>query len=908
MRQLKPSLFVIGGYLLLIGCGTFDSGNAFQNMPDELLMPLASLPDYEENVDHKGLWSDVVSNEQAVGRGRRIYGRNCFNCHGNPDQQGSMPDSHRFWADTAKHGHDPYSMYEVLTRGFAQMPPQIRLSPREKYEVIHFIRETYFKEDRPELYEELSAAYLDSLPTGINFGPDPQVWQPWAEMDYGDFLIHTYELSAEDAPDRIISSGLSPLPNENYDSVNFAYKGIAIRLDEGEGGVAAGKAWALFDHDLMRLAGIWTGEGFIDWEGILLNDKHNIYPRTVGKVQVYSLPEPAWANPETGMFDDERFQAVDGRYFGPLPRAWTHYKGLYHYKDQVILSYSVGDANILERIDMELDGIQPIFSRTLNITPSSNPLVLRIAPLEDVAVMMKGFGGGKQRMKHGFHYLEIPANKNIRLKIFLSKYPEGLPSFVSKSADPEDLSQFTKGGPRRHRTIVKSEIIPGTSEGPFAVDVLSLPLPTPWKSRMRAGGIEVLPGTDKAVLCTIEGEVWEIGGITQAQGSLTWKRIATGLYQPLGIKVQDGSIYVGCRDQIVKLHDLNGDGEIDFYENFNSDHQLTEHYHEFAMGLQVDEKGNFYYAKSARHARTALVPQHGTLLRVSKDGSKTDILATGFRAANGVCLNPDGSFIVTDQEGHWNPMNRINWVKEGGFYGNMYGYGAPRDASDRAMEQPLMWVDEKNDRSPSELMWVESDKWGPLNGSLLNLSYGFGKIFLVLHEEVNGQKQGGMVELPLPQFPTGVMRGRFHPDDGQLYVCGMNAWGSNQVLQEGGLYRVRYTNQEMQLPIEMHIRSNGIEIRFSTKIDPASLQDLSNFQLDTWALKRSKTYGSDRYNQQQWEVKSASLSGDGQTVFLSIPQIRKAWVVEISYQLKTPNGTKVEGMIQGSIHELDGAI
>jgi len=44
--------------------------------------------------------------------------------------------------------------------------------------------------------------------------------------------------------------------------------------------------------------------------------------------------------------------------------------------------------------------------------------------------------------------------------------------------------------------------------------------------------------------------------------------------------------------------------------------------HRFAMGLQVDEEGNFYYAKSARHAKQAIVPHHGTLLKVAKYGSK----------------------------------------------------------------------------------------------------------------------------------------------------------------------------------------------------------------------------------------------------------------------------------------------
>ena len=110
------------------------------------------------------------------------------------------------------------------------------------------------------------------------------------------------------------------------------------------------------------------------------------------------------------------------------------------------------------------------------------------------------------------------------------------------------------------------------------------------------------------------------------------------------------------------LHDLNGDGETDFYECFNNDHQVTEHFHEFAMGLQTDAAGNFYYAAPLA-TREALVPHHGTLLRVSKDGSKTDILATGFRAPNGVCVNPDGTFFLTDQEGFWLPKNRINLVR-----------------------------------------------------------------------------------------------------------------------------------------------------------------------------------------------------------------------------------------------------
>src|SRR4029077_2695222 len=131
-----------------------------------------------------------------------------------------------------------------------------------------------------------------------------------------------------------------------------------------------------------------------------------------------------------------------------------------------------------------------------------------------------------------------------------------------------------------------------------------------------------------------DGDVWLVDGIDAPTKGLAWQRIASGLFQPLGLKIVKDQVYVSCRDQIVILRDLNGDGETDFYECFNNDHQVTDHFHEFAMGLQTDAAGNFYYARAARHALKALVPHHGTLLRVSKDGSKPDILATGFRAPN----------------------------------------------------------------------------------------------------------------------------------------------------------------------------------------------------------------------------------------------------------------------------------
>ena len=577
---------------------------------------------------------------------------------------------------------------------------------------------------------------------------------------------------------------------------------------------------------------------------------------------------------------------------------------MYYHGDRVVIKYTVGDAEVLETYDLEQKGEAPIISRTLNIDAAPSALTLRVAPA-DVSVHVLG-DGAALAVEAGFHVLKIPSNAPVKLKIWISADEgAGLEALASNGAGPEDLTKYTNGGPAHYTEVLTSPIIKGDEGDAYAVDVFQLPPENPWKSRMRPTGIDFLPGGDEAVVSTIDGEVWRLEGLAQSEGEIKWHRIATGLFQPLGIKYHNGDIYVGCRDQIAILRDLNGDGETDFYESFNSDHQVTEHFHEFAMGLQTDAAGNFYYAKSGRHARTSLVPQHGTLIKVSPDGSTSEILANGFRAANGVLLNPDGSFIVTDQEGYWNPMNRINWVEEGGFYGNMWGYGAPADSSDEAMNQPLMWIDQKYDRSPAELLWAESDRWGPLNGQLLSLSYGYGKIFVVMPQFFSDTRQAGMVELPVPQFPTGIMRGRFNPKDGQLYALGMSAWATNQMIQVGGLYRIRYTGQPLHLPIEMKALDTGMRLTFASPLDKSVAEDPGQYTITTWDLKRSRRYGSDRHNVQELEINSVSLSGDGKTVMIELPDIQPTWVMEIKYNLESADGKSFEGVVQNTIYALE---
>ena len=100
---------------------------------------------------------------------------------------------------------------------------------------------------------------------------------------------------------------------------------------------------------------------------------------------------------------------------------------------------------------------------------------------------------------------------------------------------------------------------------------------------------------------------------------------------------------------------------------------------------------------------------------------------------------------------------------------------------------------------------------------MIHFSYGAGTHFLLLRDEVQGQAQGAVVPLS-GEFLSGAHRGRFNPQDGQLYVSGMGGWGT-YTPADGSFQRVRYTGDPVQLPGGFHVHQNGILVRFTQPLD-----------------------------------------------------------------------------------------
>jgi len=711
--------------------------------------------------------------------------------------------------------------------------------------------------------------------------------KPWIDMDYGPFMSLTLE---------------APQPQGN-----IAYKGIVIPLKSDR------SAAMVFDTDLLRWAAGWEGQ-FIDWRNILFDGSHGTHCRIKG-IQAFGTARlPGWARPGTESFADPREFP-----HGPMPRDWLRWKGLYRHGERVVLSYEVGGIGVLESAGLiDLDGVSA-FTRRIVVAPRKQNLLAAVSDTGGTHVELVGRGAELVRDGDKVRLRILAGDEPVELTLIVAASgtkvaPKGNEAIANVKTDA--LAKLTEGGPARHRPIAtkvqRGQVKP---DAPFAVDTLTLPIDNPWRAQIRPGGLDFFKDGQRAAICTWDGDVWIVDGLGTAGsggGELTWTRFATGLFQPLGLVIRDDVVYVLGRDQITRLKNLNADGEADWYEAFNHDAQVTEHFHEFAMDLQVSPKdGDFYYMKGACHAKQATVPQQGTLMRVSADGSQSDIVCWGFRAPNGLAIDKAGRFFTTDQQGHWTPANRVNLIEPGKYYGYGMSYLPKEKPAD--YEPPIAWVHPKFDRSPAQPFFVNSDQWGPLSGKLLMSSYGTGELELVMTETVRGKTQGGVVKLDLPQATTGIMRSRFGPLDGQLYVCGLFGWAGNQT-KPGGLYRIRYAGQPLRSPIDLRATTAGVVLTFSEPLDRELAADVESYGVARWNYTRTAGYGSPdkkvsdgTAGQEPMAVSAARVSKDGRTVELDLADMRPAMQMQIQYNLEDANGGRVRGEIQSTVHVLGEA-
>ena len=740
--------------------------------------------------------------------------------------------------------------------------------------------------------------------------------RPWLHMDYGPVISASVTVEEPEDP------RADKVPGDN-----ISYRSHAIMLAPDR------RAGMIFDTELLRMAAGWSGATYV-LTGTVFDWKHGPHPYLDGRPVFETSVAPGWAR--DGSFEDPR---EDG--FGPLPADWGRYSGRYMFGDRVILEYRVGNARVLETCALQSGWGVDVLARTIELGPTADDLLLAVAasgeaeasqlsirklapgrgPAVDHIIHVGGEAGtaigvaglGKRARwnldDRGEVRLQVPRSKEgQRFTVYYASLPaRRLGAFAGALRDaprPERLEPYTRGGPRTYRDTLVTQGRTGAEGGAWAVDEITLPFENPWNSWFRPTDFAFFDD-DRAAVATWSGDVWIVDGIDSDLDRLEWTRYAVGFHMPQGLEVVDGKVYVLDRDQITILHDLNQDGQADYYENFNNEFHVTHHFHEFTFDLDRDSQGNFYFAKAARHALPAMVKHHGVIFRLDPEGRDLEVVCTGFRVPNGVAVGPNGEITTSDQEGHWIPSTRVNLCSPGSFHGYKWGGSIPeRDGYDH----PITWLPISVDNSGAGQAWVSGEGWGPLDGHLVHSSFGRGKIFLILMERAGEAIQGGAVELPV-DFDAGLMRPAFRESDGHLYLAGLYGWGTKRKAV-GGFYRARRSTGKILVPTALHASRRGIDISFLHELDKSSVEDPANYEVKRWNYKWLSRYGSDRWKLdgergvEPMKVRSATLLPDGKTVRIAVDDLRPVMQMMTTIRIRTAAGDRIEAEVSHSIHTL----
>ncbi len=728
--------------------------------------------------------------------------------------------------------------------------------------------------------------------------------------------------------------------NAKFPAGNTAMKGLAIRVGND--------ASVLFDTDLCRLAAGWTG-GYISTHGVVYDGSHGNHPGLVGDQKFGTAAVPGIAGADN-QFVDNRPEP-----FGPMDKKIAHWNGLYVNGADVLLTYTVaGGTKVSEQPGSVAADGQVAFTRTFKLAPptsgkTSETFSILIADIPEGTPTVTGSTVSSAAATNvtKIQAVGLPSSASFKVtgqrvalqvakgtpatvfKVVVWTGPEAASAqFAKLAGGAPTLKDFSKGGTPRWPEVVKRAGTLNTSsafDGAYVTDSFGTPESNPWKRRVRFGGFDFFKDGKRAAFCTHEGDIWILSGIDDSLQNLEWRRFASGGYETLGLVIVDDVIYTSGRDQITRYTDINGDGEADYYENFNNDIYSTEGFHEFVFDLQRDAAGNFYFAKAnpvngggrgfgdqkASQGNGTVCSHSGCLFKLSPDGKKLEIVARGLRAPNGIGVRADGQLTTSDNEGTWVPSTPINWIQGTNQFCGVVNKLTPKELADH-WAPPLAWVAHADwDNSGGGQIWVTSDKWGPFKGEMLHESYGKSTLFLVMKDAIsNGRYQGGVVKFPL-KFSSSVMRCRFSPTDGQLYVAGLSEWQSNAA-KTTGFDRVRYTGKPVNTIRGIHAVTSGVQLTFTAPLDPASVSDLQNWSGKRWNYDRAEHYGSPEFNvkdpskqgREPLEITGAKLSADGLTVTLSITDFKPVMQESLKWDLKAKNGASVAQEIQHTVHEV----
>ena len=492
---------------------------------------------------------------------------------------------------------------------------------------------------------------------------------------------------------------------------------------------------------------------------------------------------------------------------------------------------------------------------------------------------------GEKFLTKGFHKIDIDYYQNLLTMALIlqwRKKGEKKFEFVPESVlfhEPRDIKPTSPG----LKEIYKLEA-PGHGGDLVSVHPSFDLMPArPTSFQPRVGGMDFLPNGDLAV-ATWDGEVFIVSNISSGDpSSMSFKQIAEGLCEPLGLAVANGDIYVMQRWELTKLVDQDGDGITDYYHAFSDDWSTRPDFHAWGFGLTY--KDGYFYTNTGPALgpyNKKQAPDAGKTLKISIEDGSFKAIAHGYKAPNGIGVGFGGDIFTTDNEGSYVPASKLMHVdidnpSEYPFFGNAYVLGKKADGL--KIKPPVVWTPQNEiGNSPSEPGILHI---GPYQNQMIMGDARHGGLKRVFIEEVNGLLQGALFRFT-QGLEAGINRFVWGPDS-SLYVGGVG--GTNDFTWEGkrfGLEKLTYNGKPTFEMLAVRAKNNGMEIELTESLrigDGAAPQD---YLVQQWWYDID-TEGGIKQELENLPVKSVSISPNRRKIFLEIDGLKPDRVVYITF-------------------------
>ena len=269
-----------------------------------------------------------------------------------------------------------------------------------------------------------------------------------------------------------------------------------------------------------------------------------------------------------------------------------------------------------------------------------------------------------------------------------------------------------------------------------------------------------------------------------------------GLRSPVGLAYRGDTVFVGTAQQIRAYLDTDHDNKADTSWTFFDKIPTSEHPYEWTSGMQFGRDGWLYAAITTDSWNAGAAPDpsgmRGSIIRISPNGKRHEIIARGIRSVPGMAFTPDGDLFFVDNEGGGNPTEELNMLQKDAFYGhNKKKY--PAD-SGNVRKPDFNFISEV---APSSIEFNRADNsFGNTGGDLFVSYYGPGERWTrgaIGRVVIKKESDDGYIfeEFTIADIPK--LSDLAFGKDGNLYVAHhgqADYWYNAVYSDQGGFYKL----------------------------------------------------------------------------------------------------------------------